>query len=69
MPPEGRPSSASIDVEARALYLRRRGEEVRVRHHHPLLSRYSAVVRRVRSAMTITTEVATLRLVLAQESA
>ena len=51
------------------LFLRWRGNDVRVRHDDPLLSRYSAVVQRLDAAMTITTDVATLRLVMARERA
>ena len=51
------------------LYVRWRGKDVRVRHDDPLLGPYSAVIQRLQSAMTITTEVATLRLVMARERA
>ena len=51
------------------LYLRWRGKDVRVRHDDPLLSRYSPVIATLQSAMSITTEVATLRLVMARERA
>ena len=42
---------------------------MRVRYDDPLLNRYSAVVQRLQSAMAITSEVATLRLVMARERA
>ena len=45
------------------------GREVRIRHDDARLNRYSAVVQRLAAAMTITTEVETLRLVLAREAA
>ena len=51
------------------LTLRWRGRDVRIRHDDPRLNRYSAVIQRLQSAMTITTEVETLRLVLARETA
>jgi hypothetical protein len=46
-----------------------RGKDARVRHDDPRLSGYSGVVMRLQSAMTITTEVATLRLVMARDHA
>jgi hypothetical protein len=49
------------------LFVRSRGKDVRIRHDDPLLGPYSAVIQRLQSAMTITTEVATLRLVMARE--
>jgi hypothetical protein len=51
------------------IFVRWQGRQVRVRHDDPRLSRYSDVVTRLQSAMTITTEVATLRLVMAAETA
>ena len=51
------------------LFLRWRSHSVRIRHDDPLLTRYSAVVQRLDAAMTITTDVETLRLVIAREAA
>jgi hypothetical protein len=51
------------------LFLHWRSHNVRIRHDDPLLTRYSAVVQRLDAAMTITTEVETLRLVIAREAA
>ena len=51
------------------LYLRWRGQDVRIRHDDRRLTRYSPVIATLQSAMTITTEVATLRLVMARERA
>ena len=51
------------------LFLQWRSHPVRIRHDDPLLTRYSAVVQRLDAAMTITTEVETLRLVIAREAA
>jgi hypothetical protein len=51
------------------VYLRWRGQDVRIRHDDPFLTRYSAVVQRLDAAMTITSEVASLRLVMARELA
>jgi hypothetical protein len=51
------------------LYLRWRGRDVRIRHDDPRLGPYSPVIATLRSAMTITTEVATVRLVIARERA
>src|SRR5688572_12842516 len=42
------------------LYLRWRGQDVRVHHDDARLTRYSPVMATLQSAMTITTEVATL---------
>jgi hypothetical protein len=51
------------------LYLRWRGKDVRIRHDDPRLSRYSPAIATLQSAMMITTEVATLQLVMARERA
>ena len=51
------------------LYLRWRGKDVRIRHDDPRLTRYSPVIATLQSAMAITTEVATSRLVMARERA
>jgi hypothetical protein len=48
------------------LYVPIRGREVGVRHDDPLLTRYSPVIATLRSAMSITTEVTTVRLVMAR---
>ena len=50
-------------------YIPFRGRAVRIRHDDPLLTRYSPVIATLRSAMTIMSEVATLRLVMARERA
>jgi hypothetical protein len=50
------------------LYLRWRSWDSRIRHHLPPLSPYSAVIQRLGAAMTITTTVETLRLVMARRT-
>ena len=56
---------ACASPEAPAPYFRWRGQDVLIRWDDPLLNRASAVVQRLQqSAMTITTEVATLRRVM-----
>jgi hypothetical protein len=49
------------------LTLRWRSTDVRIRHDDPRLGSYSPVIATVQAAMPITTEVATLRLVMARE--
>jgi hypothetical protein len=51
------------------IYLRWRGRDVHIHHDDLLLTRYSPVIATLQSAMTITSEVATLRLVMARERA
>ena len=69
MPVEGRPSSRASMSKPEPLFLRWRGTDVRIRHDDPRLTPYSPVIATLRSAMTITTDVATLRLVMARERA
>ena len=49
------------------IYVRWLNKPVRVRHDDPRLSRYSDVITRLQAAMFITTEVGTLRQVMAME--
>jgi hypothetical protein len=68
----GPSSQRRVYLSPRSLPLLRfrwRGQEVRIRHDDPLLTRYSPVIVTLQSALMITTGVATPRLVMARERA
>ena len=64
-----RTSTRATALTGAPITLRWHSQDVRVRHDDPRLNAYSGVVQRLASAMSITTEVATLRHVLARETA